>query len=135
MNTPATAELTIHAATESDHDFDYPAGAQISVSAALAREIVALQALVRGHGLYKVEKFDNSVEFFNARPDADDYDEEDDANNVDTFDPSVSVSNCTLNVSQDSFWYSATEKHGTEEFRSSRQDIKLLTEHFGMEIV
>ena len=133
MTTSAENTLTIVAGTEADHDFDYPVQAKIEVSAWLAKEILDLQALVLKHGLYKVEKFDYSVDFFSTS-----IDEEEDGEDVevvedgDDRDP-VSLQCSSLNVSSDTFWFSATEKNGTEEFRTEDQSIAEMANHFGLE--
>ena len=49
--------------SSSDEFADLPADVEFSIDLATAREIVRLSAVVKEHGLYKVEKFDYRAQY------------------------------------------------------------------------
>lgn len=113
--------------TDSDYD-DIPEVAVFAISKETAKEIVKLAALVKEHGLHKVEKFDYRADFYRYDPEKNPKAaaEAGDENDVCT------ESDC-LNVSETEFWFSAYLKHTDVEVLTERQPIVDLQAHFSLD--
>ena len=112
----------------SDNEFaEIPSVAVFTVDQVLANEIIRLAALVKANGLYKVEKFDYRTSFFEHDPV-----ENPGAAEAAGDDNSVRTECDCLNVSEDSFWFSALRKHSDYEILTARQSISELQAHFGL---
>lgn len=96
-----------HSEVRSDFEIDMPHSATFTIDRATAAEIQKLSELVRDNGLYKVEKFDYRVNWYDVdkewRTDAD-----------------------CLHVSADEFWFSAYPKFCNEEMLTEKYGISEL---------
>lgn len=108
--------------TDSDYD-EIPSAAVFTIEQATAQRILKLSALVKDHGLYKVEEFDYRTVFLKS--DAED--------EIDDDDQASTEADC-LNVSEQEFWFSAIIKHTNVEIVTARQSIAELAAHFGLPI-
>ena len=106
--------------TDSDYD-EIPSVAVFTIEEATAQRILKLSALVKDHGLYKVEEFDFRTAFLKS--DAED--------EIDEDDQASTEADC-LNVSEREFWFSAIIKHTNVEIVTGRQSIAELESHFGL---
>ena len=113
--------------TDSDYD-DIPTLAVFSIGEDPAKEIITLAALVKAHGLYKVEKFGYRTSFYNRDPEETPEDgTEDEENEVRT--------DCDcLCVSDTEFWFSACIKHTNVEVVTERQNIAELASYFDLDV-
>ena len=117
--------------SSSDEYAVLPAVAEFSIDVSTAREILRLSAVVKAHGLYKVEKFDYRASYFRRDPEKGPS-EGPDAAEVDDGDNDVRTDADCLNVSETEFWFSAYLKHTDVEILSERKRISELVEFFGI---
>lgn len=113
--------------SSSNEDGGIPAVAEFSIDVSTAREIVSLAALVKAHGLYKVEKFDYRVRYLSH-----DVEEAADQADAGPDENEVRTEADTLNVSDDCFWFAAYLKHSDIEIRSEERRIDELIAHFNL---
>ena len=113
--------------TEVTSTSDYgeiPAVVEFAIEVATAREIIRLAALVKAHGLNKVEKFDWRAQYFPHETEG----TLDERNDDDT----VRTETELLNISDTHFWFSAYLKHTSIEIQSEWQCIGDLVAHFNL---
>ncbi len=106
--------------TDSDYD-EIPSVAVFSIEEATAQRILKLSALVKDHGLYKIEEFDYRTAFLKSGAE----------DEIDDDDHASTEADC-LNVSEREFWFSAIIKHTNVEIVTGRQSIADLASHFGL---
>lgn len=113
--------------SSSDEYAVLPAVAEFSIDASTAREILRLSAVVKAHGLYKVEKFDYRAQYLS-------HDDEEDSDQTDSDDNDrfVRTEADTLNVSDSHFWLAAYLKHTDIEISSQQLPIGDLISHFNL---
>jgi hypothetical protein len=113
--------------SSTDEYADLPAAVEFSIDLSTAREILLLSAVVKTHGLYKVEKFDYRAQYLSCS------DEEalDRTDSVED-DRFVRTEADTLNVSDTHFWFAAYLKHTDIEISSEQLPIGDLVSHFNL---
>ncbi|WP_423458867.1 hypothetical protein [Ottowia sp. VDI28] len=114
--------------SSSDEYAVLPAVAEFSIDVSTAREILRLSAVVKAHGLYKVEKFDYRAQYL-SHDDEEDSDQTDSDDDDDRF---VRTEADTLNVSDRHFWFAAYLKHTDIEISSQQLPIGDLISHFNL---
>ncbi|MEW5511885.1 hypothetical protein ABGT16_04630 [Pseudomonas asiatica] len=87
-----------------------PSSATFSLDREKARQIIHLNVLVKANNLYRVEAFDNTVEY------GEDF----------------RTSGETLSVSAGEFWFGGHEKYSGTSFETERLSIAELAQHFGV---
>jgi hypothetical protein len=95
-----------------DIDIVRPSSVTFSLGHEDALKIIQLSGLVNTNNLYKVEAFDNTVEYG-------DY---------------FRTSGETLSVSAREFWFGGHEKYSGTSFETERLPIADLAKHFGLDI-
>jgi len=112
--------------SSSDEYAVLPAVAEFSIDLSTAREILHLSAVVKAHGLYKVEKFDYRAQYLS-------HDDEEDSDQTDSDDDRfVRTEADTLNVSDSHFWFAAYLKHTDIEISSQQLLVGDLISHFNL---
>lgn len=125
-----TDSMLFRTDVSSDNQFAYiPAVVEFAIDASTAAEIVQLATLVKTRGLYKVEKFDRRATYLR-------FDPETDREEIETADEDneVRTEAEVLNVSDESFWYSAYLKHTDVEVHSEHQSVEELAQRFGLSV-
>lgn len=123
-----------------------PNTAKFEASLEFAKRIQRLAQVVKDNELFKVELFYALPDFysFGVNDEADDILEEfnelleeelDDGIDESEQAPngSLFVSNITLNVTNDEFWFAGNVKHCSTEFTTDRCSIEELLTHFGLD--
>ena len=113
--------------SSSDEFADLPAVVEFSIDLSTARKILRLAAVVKEHGLYKVEKFDYRAQYLSH--DDEEGSDQTDSSSDDRF---VSTEADTLNVSDSHFWFAAFLKHTDVEITSEQLPIGELVSHFNL---
>jgi hypothetical protein len=111
-----------------DNYNDTPSVVTFSVDEAGAAEIIRLAGIVKGNGLYKIEKFDYRAQYLKYDPEQDP-EEAKLAGEENEFRTEADV----LNVSDSEFWFSAYIKHTDIEILSEGQPIDDLAMHFALD--
>lgn len=105
---------------------DIPAVVEFSIDKPAAMEIIRLADIVKGHDLYKVEKFDWRATYLKHDREDTSVEAEDGKENE------ISTDAATLNVSDTHFWFSAFLRHTNVEITCEQQCVGDLAKHFGL---
>jgi len=108
-------------------DFDtVPDKARFVITEGDAKEIIRLAGIVKDNEIYKIEKFDYRVAYFNLG--GEDFEETEEVAQREV----VSTDCACLNVSDDEFWFTAFLKNTDIDIHTELFTIKELAEHFGL---
>lgn len=111
-----------------DHEYDdLPQVAEFVIDENDAKKILSYSNLVKTNDLYKVERFDYRVRYFNSDNEA-----TSDGTEAEGDDGHISTDSDCLNVTATDFWFSASIKHTEVEILTERQRIDDLISHFGL---